>query len=193
MSDLFDDSNEPSLPYSWQHLPFGYELVTTPNDIRLYGPFSTDLADALHGVGGHWEPDLLAYSMPLGRQPQIDQALKKYTQSQDEFASVMAKLAAHSGPNEQQREQQRRQNAVANRLKVVVGQYQPGDRLKGRTILDFGRPWQEFPGLEWHLHHKGKCLQCHKYRGLSGTNVCQTCSAEQQGLTAMTYCYAYFD
>ena len=198
MSDLFDETdgaNTPGYdrPYAWQHLPWGYELVTTPTEMRLYGAFATDLAEVLHTVGGHWDPDLLAYVLPLGRAPQIDLALKKYQQQQSDFDKTMAILAAHGGPTENQREQQRRQRAVENRLKVVAGQYRAGDRLKGKTILDFGKSWQEFPGLEWHFHHKGKCLQCHKYRGLSGTDVCQPCAAEQLSLTAVSYCYAYFD
>ena len=199
MSDLFDDtpessgytSNSPS--HQWQHLPLGYELVATPNEMRLYGAFTTDLADALHSVGGHWDPDLLAYVLPLGRAAQIDLALKKFQQQQSDFDDTMAILASHMGPDEAEVEQQRRQRAIDNRLKVIAGQYHAGDRLKGRTILEFGKTWQEFPGLEWHFHHKAKCLQCHRYRGLSGTNVCQACSAEQQGLKPAAYCYAYFD
>lgn len=198
MSDLFDDTdgaNTPGYdkPYNWQHLPWGYELVTTANEMRLYGGFSTELAEVLHTVGGHWDPELLAYVLPLGRAPQIDLALKKYQQQQSDFDSTMAILAAHGAPTENQREQERRQRAVENRLKVVAGQYAAGDRLKGKTILDFGKNWQEYPGLEWHFHHKGKCLQCHTYRGLSGTDVCQPCAADQLGLKAVSYCYAYFD
>ena len=98
MSDLFDDtpessgytSNSPS--HQWQHLPLGYELVATPNEMRLYGAFTTDLAEALHSVGGHWDPDLLAYVLPLGRAAQIDLALKKFQQQQSDFDDTMAKI-----------------------------------------------------------------------------------------------------
>ncbi|MDP6968801.1 MAG: hypothetical protein QGG88_06775 [Gammaproteobacteria bacterium] len=194
MSDLFDDSPDFSTnSYVWQHLPWGYELVATPSEMRLYGAFVSHLAEVLHTVGGHWDPDLLAYILPHGRPVQIDLALKKFQQQQSDFDQTMAILAAHSGPEAAPKEDQRRRRAIDNRLKVVVGQYQAGDRLKGQTILEFGKTWQEFPGLEWYFHHKDKCLQCHRYRGVSGTRVCQPCSAQQQDIKPVAYCYAYFD
>ena len=194
MSDLFDDTDDPfASHYTWQHIPRGYELVTTPDEMRLYGAFASHLAEVLHTVGGHWDPDLLAYILPLGRAVQIDLALKKFQQQTSDFDQTMAILAAHTGPEAAPKEEQRRQRAIANRLKVVVGQYRVGDLLKGQTILEFGKQWHEYPSLEWHFHHKGKCLECGRYRGLSGTHVCQPCSAEQQDIKPIAYCYDYFD
>ena len=82
MSDWFDD-NDTQIDTGiskalLNYLPIGYELITTANDLRLYGDHSIDLMESLHLAGGHWDPDLLAYSLPLGRDAQLEHALKHF-------------------------------------------------------------------------------------------------------------------
>ena len=84
MSDWFDDEEAPldtGISASLlKHLPIGYELITTAIDLRLYGDHNIDLMESLHLAGGHWDPSLLAYSIPLGRHAQLERALKHYAQ-----------------------------------------------------------------------------------------------------------------
>ena len=86
MSDWFeseDIEDAAALPTSLlDHLPLGYELVTTAHDLRLYGDHNIDLMQSLHLAGGHWDPNLLAYTIPLGRQAQLEHALKHFAKQQ---------------------------------------------------------------------------------------------------------------
>ena len=175
------------------HLPIGYELITTANDLRLYGDHNIDLMESLHLAGGHWDPDLLAYSIPLGRHAQLEHALKHFTQQQQGMADTMSILARHMAPDQHQVEQQRRKKAVDQRIKIIVGRYHAGDLLKGHEILSLGKHWQEFPGLQWQVVDKAKCVTCNKFSRVSSTQTCQQCAAKDSGLEPITYCYAYFD
>jgi hypothetical protein len=197
MSDWFNDEKtlvDTGISASLlNQLPIGYELITTANDLRLYGDHNIDLMESLHLAGGHWEPSLLAYSIPLGRNAQLEHALKHYSQQQQGMADTMNILASHMAPDQQQLEHQRRKRAVEQRIKIIVGRYHPGDLLKGQEILTLGKHWQEFPGLQWQSVNKAKCVVCSKFIGVSSTQKCQQCTAKASGLEAITYCYAYFD
>ena len=64
MDDWFDEQ-EPTVDSGisaalLKYLPIGYELISTENDLRLYGDQNIDLMQSLHLAGGHWDPDLLA-------------------------------------------------------------------------------------------------------------------------------------
>lgn len=197
MSDWFDDDGSPIdtgiSATLLNHLPIGYELITTANDLRLYGDHSIDLMQSLHLAGGHWDPDLLAYSIPLGRDAQLENALKHYASQQQGMIDTMSILASHMAPDQHQVEEERRKRAIDQRLKIIVGRYQAGDLLKGHEILSLGKRWQEYPGLNWQMADKAKCTSCHKFARVSATHTCQQCTAKGSGLEPITYCYAYFD
>jgi len=197
MSDWFDDEEAPldtGISASLlKHLPIGYELITTAIDLRLYGDHNIDLMESLHLAGGHWDPSLLAYSIPLGRDAQLERALKHYTQQQQGMADTMSILASHMVPDENQVEVQRRKRAVDQRIKIIAGRYHAGDLLKGHEILSLGKHWQEFPGLQWQGVDKAKCATCDKFARVSSSKKCQQCTAKGIGLEPITYCYAYFD
>ena len=197
MSDWFDDEEAPldtGISASLlKHLPIGYELITTAIDLRLYGDHNIDLMESLHLAGGHWDPSLLAYSIPLGRHAQLERALKHYTQQQQGMADTMSILASHMAPDENHVEVQRRKRAVDQRIKIIAGRYHAGDLLKGHEILTLGKHWQEFPGLQWQAVDKAECIECEKYTRVSSTRKCQQCAAKESGLEPITYCYAYFD
>jgi len=197
MSDWFDDEETPVetiLSASLlDHLPLGYELITTANDMRLYGEHNIDLMESLHLVGGHWNPDLLAYTIPLGRQAQLEHALKHFAQQQQGMADTMSILASHMAPDATQVEEQRRKRAVGQRIKIIVGRYHAGDLLKGQEILSLGKHWQEFPGSQWQGVDKAACIECEKFSRVSANNECQICEAQRHGVEPITYCYAYFD
>ncbi|MCO4838423.1 MAG: hypothetical protein KC426_10090 [Oceanospirillaceae bacterium] len=197
MSDWFDDNDIPIdtgiSKALLNYLPIGYELITTANDLRLYGDHSIDLMESLHLAGGHWDPDLLAYSIPLGRDAQLEHALKHYAKQQQGMADTMSILAKHTAPDQIQVEQERRTRAVDQRIKIIVGRYQTGDLLKGQVILSLGKRWQEYPGLKWQMAEKAKCSRCNKFSRVSLVGQCQKCTAQNSGLEPITYCYAYFD
>ena len=197
MSDWFDDDEtQVSMGISaslLKHLPIGYELITTANDLRLYGDHNIDLMQSLHLAGGHWDPELLAYTIPLGRHAQLEHALKHFTQQQQGMADTMSILASHMAPDQHQVEVQRRKRAVEQRIKIIVGRYHAGDLLKGHEILSLGKHWQDFPGSQWQGVDKAVCVECEKYNRVSANNECQPCEAQRQGLVPITYCYAYFD
>ena len=197
MSDWFDDQEKPveaTLSASLlDHLPLGYELITTAYDMRLYGEHNIDLMESLHLVGGHWDPDLLAYTIPLGRQAQLEHALKHFAQQQQGMADTMSILASHMAPDATQVEEQRRKRAVGQRIKIIVGRYHAGDLLKGQEILSLGKHWQEFPGSQWQGVDKAVCIECEKFSRVSANNECQICEAQRHGVEPITYCYAYFD
>ena len=197
MSDWFDDEEAPldtGISASLlKHLPIGYELITTAIDLRLYGDHNIDLMESLHLAGGHWDPSLLAYSIPLGRHAQLERALKHYTQQQQGMADTMSILASHMAPNQNQVEEHRRKRALDQRIKIIAGRYHAGDLLKGHEILTLGKHWQEFPGLQWQAVDKAECIECEKYSRVSSTRKCQQCAAKESGLEPITYCYAYFD
>ena len=197
MSDWFDSEDIPTeagLSTSLlNHLPMGYELITTVHDLRLYGDHNIDLMESLHLAGGHWDPELLAYSIPLGRQAQLEHALKHYAQQQQGMADTMNILAAHMAPDQNQVEEQRRKRAVDQSIKIIVGRYHAGDLLKGQEIITLGKHWQEFPGSQWQGVDKAKCTQCKKYARVAASHECQLCDAKRHGLQPVTYCYAYFD
>lgn len=197
MSDWFDDDEtHVSMGISaslLKHLPIGYELITTTNDLRLYGDHNIDLMESLHLAGGHWDPDLLAYTIPLGRHAQLEHALKHFTQQQQGMADTMSILASHMAPDQHQVEVQRRKRALEQRIKIIVGRYHVGDLLKGHEILSLGRHWQDFPGSQWQGVDKAVCIECEKYNRVSANNECQSCDAQRHGLAPITYCYAYFD
>jgi|TARA_B110000090_G_scaffold157097_1_gene172738 hypothetical protein len=197
MSDWFDDDEtHASVGISaslLKHLPIGYELITTANDLRLYGDHNIDLMESLHLAGGHWDPDLLAYTIPLGRHAQLEHALKHFTQQQQGMADTMSILASHMAPDQHQVEVHRRKQAVDQRIKIIVGRYHAGDLLKGHEILSLGRHWQDFPGSQWQGVDKAVCVACKKYNRVSVNKECQRCEADRQGLVPITYCYAYFD
>ncbi|MBT4442762.1 MAG: hypothetical protein HOH02_12015 [Oceanospirillaceae bacterium] len=197
MSDWFeseDIEDAAALPTSLlDHLPLGYELVTTAHDLRLYGDHNIDLMQSLHLAGGHWDPNLLAYTIPLGRQAQLEHALKHFAKQQQGMVDAMSILAAHMAPDQTQVEAQRRKRAVDQRIKIIVGRYHAGDLLKGHEIITLGRHWQEFPGSQWQGVDKAKCVECEKYSRVSAINECQICEAKRHGLDPVTYCYAYFD
>ena len=197
MSDWFDDDEtHVSMGISaslLKHLPIGYELITTTNELRLYGDHNIDLMESLHLAGGHWDPDLLAYTIPLGRHAQLEHALKHFTQQQQGMADTMSILASHMAPDQHQVEVQRRKRALEQRIKIIVGRYHVGDLLKGHEILSLGRHWQDFPGSQWQVVDKAVCIECEKYNRVSANNECQSCDAQRHGLAPITYCYAYFD
>jgi hypothetical protein len=197
MSDWFDDEETPveaTLSASLlDHLPLGYELITTAYDMRLYGEHNIDLMESLHLVGGHWDPDLLAYTIPLGRQAQLEHALKHFAQQQQGMADTMSILASHMAPDATQVEEQRRKRAVGQRIKIIVGRYHAGDLLKGQEILSLGKHWQEFPGSQWQGVDKAVCIECETFSRVSANNECQICEAQRHGVEPITYCYAYFD
>lgn len=197
MSDWFNDEEaqvDMGISASLlNHLPIGYELITTANDLRLYGDHNIDLMESLHLAGGHWDPDLLAYSIPLGRHVQLEHALKHFTQQQQGMADTMSILARHMAPDQHQVEEQRRKKAVDQRIKIIVGRYHAGDLLKGHEILSLGKHWQEFPGSQWQGVDKAVCIECEKYTKVSTNNECQSCEIQRHGLEPITYCYAYFD
>ena len=197
MSDWFDDDEtQVSMGISaslLKHLPIGYELITTANDLRLYGDHNIDLMQSLHLAGGHWDPELLAYTIPLGRHAQLEHALKHFTQQQQGMADTMSILASHMAPDQNQVEEQRRKRAVDQRIKIIAGRYHAGDLLKGHEILSLGKHWQEFPGLQWKAVDKAKCGVCDKFARVSSAKKCQQCAAKGSGLEPITYCYAYFD
>ena len=60
MSDWFNDDETPAdsgiSESLLNHLPIGYELVTTDKDLRLYGEQSIDLMQSLHLAGGALGP-----------------------------------------------------------------------------------------------------------------------------------------
>ena len=197
MSDWFDDQEKKvdiGISASLlNHLPMGYELITTANDLRLYGDHNIDLMESLHLAGGHWDPDLLAYSIPLGRHTQLERALKHYAQQQQGMADTMSILARHMAPDQNQVEVHRRIRAIDQRIKIIVGRYHAGDLLKGHEILSLGKHWQEFPGSKWQGVDKAKCAKCDKFVRVSHSKKCQQCTANEIGLKPITYCYAYFD
>jgi len=198
MSDWFDsvdeDNDGANLSASLlEHLPIGYELITTAQDLRLYGDQNIDLMQSLHLAGGHWDPDLLAYIIPLGRQAQLEHALKNFAKGQQGMLDTMSILAAHMAPDQHQVEEARRKRAVDQRIKIIVGRYHQGDLLKGQEIITLGKHWQEIPGSQWQHVSKAKCHGCNKYLRLSASNECQLCDAKRHGLAPITYCYAYFD
>ncbi len=197
MSDWFNDEEtqvDRGISNSLlSQLPIGYELITTANDLRLYGDHNIDLMESLHLAGGHWDPSLLAYIIPLGRNAQLEHALKHYSQQQQGMADTMSILARHMAPDQQQVENQRRKRAVEQRIKIIVGRYHPGDLLKGHEILTLGKHWQEFPGLQWQAVDKALCFECENYTRVSANSECQLCEAQRFGLEPITYCYAYFD
>ena len=197
MSDWFDEEDTPvDKAFSaslLNHLPIGYELITTANDLRLYGDHNIDLMESLHLAGGHWDPDLLAYSIPLGRQVQLEHALKHFMQQQQGMADTMNLLARHMAPDQHQVEEQRRKRAAEQRIKIIVGRYHAGDLLKGHEIISLGKHWQEFPGSQWQGVDKAVCIECEKYTKISTNNECQSCETQRLGLAPITYCYAYFD
>ncbi|MDC9720755.1 MAG: hypothetical protein PSN46_08540 [Gammaproteobacteria bacterium] len=197
MSDWFDDEDTPiAKGFSaslLDHLPLGYELIATTHDLRLYGDHNIDLMESLHLVGGHWEPHLLAYSIPLGREAQLEHALKHFSKQKQGMEDTMNILARHMAPDQAHIEEKRRKRAVDQRIKIIVGRYHPGDLLKGHEILSLGKHWQEFPGSQWQGVDKAVCIECEKYSRVSANNECQLCEAQRHGLDPITYCYAYFD
>ena len=197
MSDWFNDNEaqgDSGISRSLlNHLPIGYELVTTDKDLRLYGDHSIDLMQSLHLAGGHWDPDLLAYIIPLGRFAQLEHALKHFMQQQQGMADTMSILASHMAPDQHQVEQQRRKRAIDQRLKIIVGRYHTCDLLTGQEILSLGKHWQEFPGSQWQGLDKAVCIACENYVRVSSNNECQLCETQRHHIKPITYCYAYFD
>jgi hypothetical protein len=197
MDDWFDEQ-EPTVDSGisaalLKYLPIGYELISTENDLRLYGDQNIDLMQSLHLAGGHWDPDLLAYSIPLGRDAQLEHALKHFAQQQKDMADTMSILARHMAPDQNKLEEQRRQRAIEHRIKIIVGRYHAGDLLKGQEIISLGKRWQEYPGLKWQGGEKAKCNTCERFTRLDVSQTCQECTAKADGVDAITYCYAYFD
>lgn len=183
--------------YPWKSIPFGYEMVTTSEEYRLYGDYSANLATLLNQCAGAWSPSLLAYQLPLGRASHIDVLLRKYQQEEAELDVLMEQVAGHIQTKKNNSTPssilKHRQQAIASRRKVVTEQYQVGDRLHGKPIVDFGKRWQEYPTLLWQFSTKGVCSACATHKGLDKQVICQQCAAKQQAIQAVTYCYAYFE
>ena len=204
MSELFDgqptpattNNVSPSHSHVWRYVPYGYEIVQTHQEYRLYGAYVSGLSAMLNTCGGHWSQELLAYVLPLGRAPQIDSLLRKYQQQEEEFDALMDKLAAHIEPTPSVKSanttQKHQQQAIASRHKVIADQYQTRDLLQGKPIMDFGKRWQEFPSLRWEYAKQGTCQCCGLTKSLNHKQTCRPCAAQLEGIPAVTYCYAYF-
>ena len=191
--------------------PANVTMQLQGNIIRIATPWDgNDLGKRLSGKGAHWDDRGRAWEYPLDNVLSLPRIFANWQKSQASAAQAQQQAEAQRRQQreaaQRQRETQwaeeRRQNdairqqqrqaqavAVAQRVRVLAGQYKIGQILNGSSIISFGKSWTESD------LSRGQLYQECDYDRCDGEPVCVDCfkCSKHCGCgSQITYCYAYF-
>lgn len=169
-----------------------------------------DLGERLNRLKGKFDRDAKAWILPVSVAGSLRRVFANWQKSQSEKATAEAVAKAErerqKAAAQRQREvqwaiereatqkayaaqKQAQAKAVAERVRIIQGNYKIGDILNGKPITGFGKSWSEkvLAGQLWQpcdkrgCDNEPVCVHCEK------CSAHCTCSGE-----TITYCYAYF-